>query len=212
MKTIDEIKMEIVNTNNTKIYLAQKQLSRTDLRDFDKSAYEYSIKASQDQINYIDEAAVIDIGEITNRFIQNLQTQFQLNLNIYFTDFERIASGVMKKTGIDKILGLNIDDLQCFKGQNPYDSNVTDMFKGIINANFGTNIPFNGVAEKAANDYKNVLFSDETDEVQKAEAFVRLREIQRDSGLIKYNFNLAPLLSLDMKYQEAKSLCESRTR
>ena len=101
-------------------------------------------------------------------------------------------------------LGIKYEDIQCFKDQDPRKDEAADIFKQIINDNYGTNIPMSEVRNQAYDDYEKVALSG--DKVSEANALIHLKEIQRDDGALK-NGLIYYTLATDEDYQEAKRIC-----
>ena len=83
-----------------------------------------------------------------------------------------------------------------------------DFFRQFVNSKCGTNIPMSGTLEQAKKEYEEALMNG--DEIAKDEAYVRLAEVQRDSGKLKNGADYY-LLATNQQYQEAKARCSSKS-
>lgn len=222
MRTFDEIK-EIMKENRLSIMQrAMEDIKNNNLKDFEKTALNMTIQKCQSNIENIEEVTTIEIGAETNSLIKAIQTAYQLHLNKYWDNFENFMDGYiigLTPEGKPKYgtyfgqeqcyqLGISINELLCFKGRNPMSSETEDLFRKIVNTNYGTNIPMSGVEQKALQDYDTVAFGH--DEIAKAQAFMHLKEIQRDSGKLK-NGGLYYTLATNKDYQNAKAICTGRS-
>lgn len=190
---------------------------------FDKTASDMIIQKSQSYIENIEEVAAIEIGAETNSLIEAIQTAYQRNSTEYWQNFEKFideyvlgltSEGKLKSgfyLGQNQCLSLGItsvNDLLCFKGRDPMKAETCDLFRQFVNNNYGTNIPMSGVEQQAKQDYEAVASG--KDEIAKAQAFIHLKEVQRDSGKLK-NGGFYYILSSDKNYQDAKTICAGRS-
>lgn len=222
MRTFEELQ-EIIKTNKTNtMQRVMQKLANGGLTDFEEKASNMVIQDCQSSIENIGEVTTIEIGAETNSLIKAIQTAYQFHLTDYWQNFERFVNEYV--TGLTPdgklkngsyfgqnqcfTLGVGINELICFKGRNPMDYETGDLFRQIINANYGTHIPMNGVEQKALRDYEAVAFGD--DEIAKAEAFMHLKEVQRDSGALK-NGGTYYTLATNQSYQEAKTMCTGKS-
>ena len=221
MKTFGELKESGKANIIAIMQRAMQKLEKGDLRLNDETVQNMIIQECQSNIKNIDEVTTIEIGAQTNLLIKAIQTAYQCHLNDYWQNFERFINDYVTgltpdgkpKNGLyfgqDQclMLGVGINELLCFKGRSPMDSESGDLFRQIVNANFGTNIPMSGVVQQAIQDYEAVAFGD--DEIAKAQAFTHLKEVQRDSGLLK-NGGIYYTLATDQIYQDAKAICTGK--
>lgn len=221
MRTFEELQ-EIIKANKiSTLQRAKQALDKGDLEYFEKQTTNKIIQNCQSNIENIEEVTTIEIGAETNSLIKAIQDAYKIHLEEYWQDFERFAEEYV--TGLTPDgkrkdgayfgqsqcleLGIGIDELSCFKGHDPMKGETGDLFKQVINTNYGTNIPMNGVEQQALEDYRTVAFGD--DKTTKAQAFIHLREIQRDSGSLR-NGVIYYTLATDKKYQEAKAICSEK--
>lgn len=223
MRTFEEIKETEKYTCIRTMQKAMQELEKGGLKKFEEEANKQVIQNCQSKIENIDEVTTIEIGAVTNSLIESMQTAYSYHLTDYWSDFEKfIDKYVLGLTPDGKLkdgpyfaksqcydLGVGINELLCFKGKDPMSGKTGDLFRQIINTNYGTNIPMSGIEEQALQDYNAVAFGD--DEIAKAKAFVHLREIQRDSGSLRNGLGNYHLLANDQAYQDAKAICAGKT-
>ena len=175
-------------------------------------------KQLKDEIDNAEEITTIEIGASTNALIEAIKKAYRHYLYDYWHDFDKFMneyiigitpdgkykSGTHYGTYECLLLGIGIEELSCFRGKNPLCAGTCNFFRDIVNANFGTNIPMSGVEYQAMNNYKDVIFSNDTE--AKDKALICLREVQRNSGSLKYDGEYH-LLSTDKEYQDAKARC-----
>lgn len=218
MKTFDEIKEGIKENKMYTMQSCMQSIASGTLSEEEKNAYNKVISECQSYIDNIDEVAIIEIGADINDLIGCIQKAYKFHLNAYWDNFEKFISdyvigvnpdGRAMAFGSDLCyeLGIDASDLLCFKGCNPMSAEAGDLFKQSVNSKCGTNIPMSGVEEQALKEYETLAFSD--DELEKSKAYVRLKEIQRDSGLLK-NGSTYYILENNQAYQKAKSECSGR--
>lgn len=224
MRTFEEIKETEKNTLMRLMQKSMQELEKGGLKDFEEQAAKQTIQESQRNIENIDELTTIEIGAVTNSLIKAIQTAYSFHSTDYWSDFERFidkyVSGLTPE-GNQKNgpyfaqsecyeLGVGINELLCFKGKDPMSGETGDLFRQIINTNYGTNIPMSGIEQQALQDFNAVAFGD--DEIAKAKAFVHLREVQRDSGKLRNGLGSYHLLATDQDYQDAKAICAGKAR
>lgn len=221
MKTFEEIKESMKSNKIFIMQRAMQDLKNGGLRDFEEKAAKMTIQDCQSYIENIEEVATIEIGAETNSLIEAIQTAYKFHLTDYWQNFERFIDEYvlgLTPNGEPKNvayfgksqclkLGVGISDLLCFKGRSPMSSEACDLFKQIVNGNYGTNIPMSGVEQQALQDYEAVAFGD--DEIAKAQAFIHLKEIQRDSGALR-NGGTYYILAANQAYQDAKAMFTGR--
>ena len=196
MKTFDEVMQGELQNQYLVIKRMELKLRTGKLHNTEVIGAKEFLRKSEDNINNIDEVTRIKIGAVTNSLIRTFQRLYKFRPYDYNNQFEMFASQIDCY-----ILGIEPEDLLLFKGRNPFSADVCNTFRDLVNFNFGTNIPFDGVEERAFNDYL-----DAEDEPTKDKALVRLRELQRDSGALYFGGNYH-LLATDKEYQDAKVRC-----
>lgn len=217
MKTFEEKKEGILQSKKALIHRCSQELKNKGLKDFEKKALNMVIRDSQIYLDNIDEVTTINIGATTNSVINSIQTAYKHHLVDYWQDFKSFADKYivgMTEDGNFKrgsffaqhecySLGIGIKELAtCFEGRDPMKAEAGNLFRQLINANYGTNIPMEGVEQQALNDYGAVAFG--SDPVAKDKAFVHLKEVQRDAGSLQ-NGGDYYLLVTNNEYQEAKT-------
>ena len=211
MKTFEELQEGIKTERISLIKDTMEGLEKSNLDVYTRGAMNRAIEEYKRDIDNIEEIAIIDIGAAANTFIRGMQTVYQAHSNDYFQNFEKFIDdyviGGDLLTEARLTLGVDRDELLCFKGRNPMSNETGDLFRKIVNANFGTNIPMSNDEQEALQAYENV---DRNDKFAAAEAFVRFKEIERDSGALKVGGHYYPLVS-DEKYQEAKDICQKKS-
>ena len=172
----------------------------------------------------LDECAVIEIGNCTNTIIDVMKNIYEFFPDEYVEDFEGAIKRHVFGKGNSKhnivihygkhecdTLGIDVDDLALFKGKNPLDDEVGDSFRRIVNENYGVNIPMAGVVDDAFDYYTSI--KDSGDDMEILRAYVMLRELQRDAGLLKNgNDGMFNLLEDDEFYQNAKNAIKGKCR
>ncbi len=164
------------------------------------------VQKMQSYLDNIDEVTIIRIGNDVNRIIEQFQNTIKTNpLNIYNNFYSTVQSWYMYSPIVLELheLDLKLSDFECFRTMNY--TEAVNKFIELMNVNFGTNIPLPGAVDEALNEYY-----EKTDEHEKAQAFMRLRELQRDSGLLEHAGDFT-LLNNDKAYQQAKEICSSKT-
>lgn len=208
MKTFEEIQEGIKTVRISSIKEAMEELEKSNLDVYARSAKNRAIEEYKRDIDNIEEIAIIEIGASANNFIRGMQTAYQAHPNDYSQNFEKFIDDYVLSGGLLQkergTLGIGKDELLCFKDRNPMSNETGDLFRQIVNANFGTNIPMSNDEQEALQAYENV---DRKDKLATAEAFVHLKEIERDSGALKTGESYYPLVS-DELYQEAKAICQ----
>lgn len=223
MKTFEERKEEIKANQERIMQQAMEKIKNGNLNDWDEGVEKNIIIERQRNIENIDEVTTIDIGAETNSLIEQIKTQYEMHLVDYYQDFERFINEYIFGLNPDgkpkdratsgkflcMSLGVGANELLCFKGKNPMKGETGDLFKQTVNHIYGTNIPMSDIENQAHQAYKEAAYSG--DELEKAQAFMHLREIQRDAGKLK-NGGSYHLLAYDQLYQEAKAICTGRQR
>ena len=194
MKTFEELKEELASEISHVLGNVMYEMHIGNNSDSKKTSLIMSAQNLQNYLDFIDEVTTIEIGADTNALIKNFDNSV--------IDFRSGPFGVLMNK-----LGLTSQDLECFRN-NILANGTADNFRQHINANFGTNIPLSGVLEKLLENYNKALQSGNDLEI--AQAFVNLREAQRDAGVLS-NGGVFNLLAYDKEYQHAKELSASKT-
>ena len=215
MKNFEKVQSDLSTYMKSMVYTKIRTLENSG-KSNEETIKERLIKNYLRQIENIEEIATIEIGYSTNKLIRVIQRAYKYYFDEYWQDFDnfmekhiigvtpdgKLLSGERFGTYECLLLGLGIEELSCFKGKDPLSDGTCNLFRSYINANYGTNIPMAGVEHQALNNYKEVAFR--SDSEAKDKAFVKLREVQRDSGALKLGGEYH-LLSTDKAYQEAKA-------
>lgn len=221
MRTFEEIQ-EMIKSHKTELIQRNMQkLAKGGLMDFEERAAKELIQKCQSYIENIEEVTTIEIGVETNSLITAIQNAYKIHLFDYWHNFEKFideyVTGLTSNGNLKNgtyfgqrqcyTLGVGIKELMCFKGHDPMSSETCDLFRQIVNANYGTNIPMSGVEQQALQDFESVAFKD--DEMAEAQALIHLKEVQRDSGTLR-NGGTYYILATDQNYQDAKAMCMGR--
>ena len=223
MRTFEEIQERMIASRNSIMQRAMQDLEKGGLKDWEERAAYITIQECQSNIENIGEVTTIEIGAETNSLIKAIQTAYRFHLTDYWQNFERFIDNYVSGLTPDGErrngayfgqsqcleLGVGINELLCFKGRDPMNSETGDLFRQIVNANCGTNIPMSGVEQQALQEYESVAFGD--DEIAKAQALIHLKEVQRDSGTLR-NGGTYYTLATDQNYQDAKAICTGLNR
>ena len=203
MRTFEEFKSSILRAKHNLMSRCQYEIKAGRLDDDEERVRRMVIRNRQLYIDNIDEVTTINIGATTNSLIRTIQKAYQQHSTDYLENFERFATeyivgiidnGEIKRqsqfvnsSGNCNKLGIGVDELAtCFKGKSPMDNESGDFFRQLINLNYGTNIPMAGVQEQLLKDWKtSVYYESGSDQKTKDTAFVKLREAQRESGLLQ---------------------------
>ncbi len=221
MRTFEAIQ-ENLRANKTYImHSAMSKLSKGGLKEWEEKAQNMIVEECQRNLENIGEVTTIEIGANTNAIIESVQKAYQLHTIDYWKNFEKFitdyvsglssegkpVNGIYFSQSECLELGVSLNDLLCFKGKNPMNEEVGDLFRQEVNVSYGTNIPMSSVEKQALQDYEAVAFGD--DEVAKAKAYMHLKEVQRDAGKLK-NGGIYYTLANDLEYQKAQDLCSGR--
>lgn len=226
MRSFEEVKEMTKSSTMTIMARNKNRLTQGKLEDWKKTVLEKSIQDCENYIENIDEVTIMEIGAATRDLIEAIRSAYNIYLTEYYQNFERFmnehvmglkADGSPKEGGLSYFgqipcwtLGININDLMCFKGHNPMSVETADMFKKTVNANFGTHIPMAIEMQQAMDDYINSSHMDNNVMVSSPKALVHLRELQRDAGTLK-NGGSYHLLATDLEYQTAKQIGAERS-
>ena len=218
MKTFEEYKESCTEEITRDLQYAVNQCDDPKVSIHTKYKLRGFIEAQEKMLRNIDEFAVMEIGSTTNDLIEQIQLAYQLYPDEYFKDPEsfitnRIIGYTPDGKRLDRTsyglgqcieLGITLNDLSFLKDRRPVDQETADMLRKNVNNILGTDIPLSGVEEQALKDYES-----SEDELSKAEAYVRLKELQRNSGKLK-NGGTYFFLADNQNYQEAKAMCSGR--
>ena len=162
MNTLEQAKNNLKKKNLHTIKNMQtimKALERNILTDDERKVINNIIDNCRKNIDNIEEVTIIEIGAEVDDLIKKIQREFSCNPIEYYQDFEGfIAKNILglkpNNTGEGNlvksctILNINMNDLLCFKGLNPFYDVVVDSFIKTINDNYGTNIPLSAIEEQ----------------------------------------------------------------
>lgn len=172
-------------------------------------------------LDNLDEVTTIEIGASTNEIIDAIKSAYQFDSVAYWQDFEKFISdyivGLTPDGNLTRglylgycpchKLGVGVNELLCLKDQSPIFYNFGDSFRKMINDHYGTNIPMAGIEQQALYDFESARLSDGSE--YDIEAFVRLKELQRDSGSLKIGGSYY-ILATDQMYQDVKAKCRGK--
>lgn len=206
MKTFDELKSEKLKNYTYHIDRMNNELAQGGLKDDEVETNNTVIRIFQSYADNIDEVVTIDIGAYVNGLIGDIQRKY--NISYYWDDFERFVDEYLSKSYYCNLLGIDATDLLGFKDRDPMSDETCDFFRQFVNSKCGTNIPMSGTLEQAKKEYEEALMNG--DEIAKDEAYVRLAEVQRDSGKLKNGTDYY-LLATNQQYQEAKARCSRKS-
>ena len=221
MKTFESVRESELRHQHALITRGNNSLNAGGLKDYEEVAWKRLIADCHTYVENIDEVTTISIGATTNSLINAIQKAYQFHLNDYWQDFDRFIDEYV--TGLTPdgkprngaffgqsqclLLGVGPEELSCFKGRNPMSNETGDLFRKLINNNYGTNIPMAGVVDQARSDWEAVAFGDDVE--AKDRALMTLKEAQRDAGILQ-NGGTYYLLATDKNYQDAKSRCSGK--
>lgn len=208
MKTFDELKSEKLKNYTYHIDRMNNELAQGGLKDHEVESNNTVIRNFQSYADNIDEVVTIDIGAYVNGLIGDIQREYKAHISYYWDGFERFVDEYLSKNYYCNLLGIDATDLLGFKGRDPMSDETCDFFRQFVNSKCGTNIPMSGTLEQAKKEYEEALMNG--DEIAKDEAYVRLAEVQRDSGKLKNGADYY-LLATDQQYQEAKARCSRKS-
>lgn len=211
MKTFEEVKQALFNMQSQSLGILNHNLEKARLENdkFGEGACKRFIEATYIDLNNIDECTAIYIGFCTNQLIESIKRAHDFDTLEYYKDFDAFLKRYILGDGIEsfghgncQILGVGINDLECFRGCNPNKDEPGDLFRQIINVNYGTTIPM-------AADLRYV----EQEQLERSENdkdLVYGKEVLRDAGKLYGNGNFSPL-AVDQEYQEAKTRISGKT-
>ena len=213
MKTFEEIKKIVVDSESQNLRVENAMIEKARLEN-DKlleAAGKRGIEAIHTSLDNIDECTAIYIGSCTNHLIESIKRAHDFDTLEYYKDFDAFLKKYILGDGIEsfghgncQILGVGINDLECFRGCNPNKDEPGDLFRQIINLNYGTTIPM-------AADLRYV----EQEQLERSENdkdLVYGKEVLRDAGDARFYRNgLFYPLAVDQEYQEAKTRISGKT-
>lgn len=211
MKTYEEFK-KMVLANEYSIMRRAKQ--RLDEGKYNNDAFkkgdEMLIKDCSTFIDNIDEVVAFEIGRQTNKLIRGFQIAYKYHSNEYFKNFSEFVDNYVRgitPDGKEKNgtyfcqsecfnLGVGIQELSCFKDNYPLKEETGDIFRTIVNANFGTNIPMAAEVKQAEESYITNPCK---------ETLMHLMQVKRNSGNNGKEMMDVRQLSTNSEYQEIKT-------
>lgn len=210
MKKYEEFKKMVLENEKAKIRRAKQRLEEGKYNSQEqKIADEMLIKECTTFINNIDEVVAFEIGRQTNQLIRGFQTAFKYHTSEYFKNFSEFVDNYVRgitPDGKEKNgtffcqsqcfdLGVGIQELSCFKDNDPLKEETGDVFRTIVNANFGTNIPMAAEVKQAEEAYTTNPCK---------ETLMHLMQVRRNSGNNRENMMEVSQLSINQENQEQK--------
>lgn len=220
MKTYAEIKDLELKNLYSKMAQATKRLEEGNYNgNHQQKGEEMIIKDYSTYIDNIDEVVAFKIGQATNSLIKGFQEAYKAYNNEYFKNFSDFVDKYIRGIAPDGtmkngmfycqsecyFLGIGINELLCFKENDPLQEETGDLLRTIVNANYGTKIPMASEVKQAETELANIAFSENKYSADEYDvAFIRAKEIQFNSGNKGLNV-LSPecLLATDEAYQRA---------
>lgn len=215
MKTFEEIKKKVFDSESQGLRVTNAMIEKARLEN-DKlleAAGKRSIETIHTSLDNIDECTAIYIGSCTNHLIESIKKAHDIYTLEYYKDFDAFLKKYILASGAGAFidaqsyclhLGVGIKELQCFKGCDPNKDEPGDLFRQIINVNYGTNIPM-------AADLRYVK-QEELATSENDKDLVYGKEILRDAGDERvYRNGLFYPLAVDQEYQEAKARISGKT-
>ena len=211
MKTYEEFKKMVLANEYSIMKGAKKRLDEDKYNHAsNKTADEMLIKECATFIDNIDEVVAFEIGHQTNQLIRGFQTAYKYHTNEYFKNFSEFVDNYVRgitPDGKEKNgtffcqsqcfdLGVGIQELSCFKDNDPLKEETGDVFRTIVNANFGTNIPMAAEVKKAEESYRTNPCK---------ETLMHLMQVKRNSGNNGEQVMDVKQLSTNQEYQEIKT-------
>ena len=203
MRTFEEVKSLVKEEILRHIFVCKIKCQK--FGEIGQIAFDASIQDAINNLDNLDEVTTIEIGSGVNHLIDRIQCAYGKEQAAYHNNFELF----MKEFIFDSVfvpesifmLGITMEDLQCLKDTLPTERNYGDELRQRVNAVMKTTIPMAMEEEEAIREYENA------DDENKDQAFVKMRETQRDSGSLKLFEHLSILNTLanDQEYQEAKN-------
>lgn len=235
MRTFEEVQDDIVVELLNNISSAEDRINSGKINS---NVIHYTrdyCKKWENAIENSEEATKGKIGTCTNDIIKEMQKLYKDDMRSYFQNFDSLISRKLlaldnsgnrvnlknwgkvfgEERDIGRVfrqasyLGIEFKDLLCFKGRDPYSAEACDSFKNLINQNFGTTIPMTGEVKMAEEAYDSIPV---TDSYAKAEAFIKMKEMERDEGGYSIANSVCTILSTDQAYLDAKALCGGRSK
>lgn len=206
MKTFEEIKKIVVDSESQCLRVTNAMIEKARLEN-DKlleAAGKRSIEAIHTSLDNIDECTAIYIGSCTNHLIESIKEAHDIYTLEYYKDFDAFLKKYILSNSNCIALGVGIKELQCFKECDPNKDEPGDLFRQIVNLNYGTNIP---MAADLGYVKQEELATSENDK-----DLVYGKEILRDAGDERvYRNGLFYPLAVDQEYQEAKARISGKT-
>ena len=161
-----------------------------------------AIELFQTRLEHLDEIVPYEIACRAHGFLVNFADNYKDNESFYYSDF----NGFCNQFGVNT-LDLSDEDFEIFRDKDPSLSSTKDAFIQFINQKYGISIPLSVQLEQAEADLKEAKSSFGMDSIEYAEAFCRLKELKRDSGIFThFGFYNRDLLDItDSDYIEAKN-------
>lgn len=223
MKTFDEIKNKIIKNRLNLIKEFQVKLidPKNENDEIVKNTAKNFIQYNKNDLNHIDEVTTLFIARSVNNLVRDVQFGFYQDMDKYFNNFDIFVDNWViftpPKPNVEQSfpnhysisfydLGMTKDDLECLRGTNPDNIGFGDKLRQKVNDFYGINIPMDGELEKAKRKLSEIT---DTDSIEYAQAFVNLKEVQRDTGEF-YNTQGAVIMSNIPQYQEAKARISGR--
>ena len=235
MRTFEEVQDGIVYELLNKISSTENRINSGEVDSNAIPPTRDYCKKWKNAIENSEEATKGKIGTCTNDIIKEMQKLCEEDMHSYFQNFDSLISRKLltldnfgncvnpenwnkvfgEERGIGRVsrqvssLGIEFKDLLCFKGRDPHSAEACDSFKNLVNQNFGTTIPMTGEVKMAKEAYDSIPV---TDSYAKAEAFIRMKEMERDEDGYSMTNDLCTILSTNQAYLDAKALCGGRNK
>ena len=165
------------------------------------TTYLEAIELLNVRLEHLDEVVPYVIAYETQRLLNALSEAYRREYSEYINFFDNM----FKRLDIGFYLGMSKKEFEFFRDKNPTLPETRDSFIQIVNQTYGLNIP-NSAELKNANDVcekANVTFGLASPEY--AEAYCKLRELQRNAGLLTGGLYNGDLLDMyDTNYIAAK--------
>ena len=206
-KDFTSVKETLIKNNEDNIRIVGEKIANGFVKTTPEKIIAQSIlHSSEDVLDNIEDATIIEIGYLTNTILKQIENKFNQDSNSYYLDFECFITSLIDNSNAIKTgLGLSLEDFTCFKGKLPTDPLVQDLFKQNINNQFKTNIPLNEEVQKTREAWQS---APDDDEYAKALAFINLRDMQKNNGNLKTGPSTYVFLTNNPAYQKAKKITE----
>ncbi len=226
MKTFDEIKNEITKHRLEGIERFQEQLvdpknvADEEVKNTSKNYIQYCKR----DLDNIDELTTMKIARNINDLIKDIQYGFYQDIDKYFKSFDDFVNDWVINTPpvmneeqsfpnhystsfYD--LGMTKDDLECLRGTNPDTIDFGDKLRQKANDFYGINIPMGREVPKAKRELDEIR---DADSIEYAQAFVNLKEKERDAGEFWKGGVGIVIISDIPQYQDAKKRISAKSR